>query len=182
MNSSLERMIQGKTQQAGLSFGVVNHSILCDVHWYNLHLLVVTKISTEMYRFIKDPESLYYSLWSDTSRYVGVQLSGEGAGWSLFGWIVNTAYFKLTLSTLNSQRIKFSSIQTLFTQIFEAKIPFTSKSWTSCISIFVREERFNISVEVRGDSRGSQVVSGPGIKLEKKNIEGSTTLPAWPCQ
>ena len=47
MNSSLERMIQGKTQQAGLSFGVVNHSILCDVHWYNLHLLVVAKLSTE---------------------------------------------------------------------------------------------------------------------------------------
>ena len=55
-------MIPGETEPAGLRGGLGDPDMTCGVHCYHLHLLVVTKISTEMYRFIKDPESLYYSL------------------------------------------------------------------------------------------------------------------------
>ena len=46
-------MIPGETEPAGLSAGLGNPSMTGGVDWYHLHLLVVTKLSTEMESLIK---------------------------------------------------------------------------------------------------------------------------------
>ena len=99
-------MIPGETEPAGLRACLVDHFICCGVHWYNLHLLFKTILSTEMIKLVIIGDTF---IWSETSHYVGVQLSAGGAGWSLCDSIINTAYFKLTLSTVSTYQILFNS-------------------------------------------------------------------------
>ena len=45
-------MIPGETEHTGLSFGLIDHFIFCDVHWYHLFFLFITILSTEMIKLI----------------------------------------------------------------------------------------------------------------------------------
>ena len=52
-------MIPGETEPAGLRGGLGDPNMTGGVHWYHLHLLVVTELSTEMEILMNHHENHY---------------------------------------------------------------------------------------------------------------------------